>query len=349
MARGGGPVGRMDYSTATTDDLLPRWGLGGARRTASVVAAFALASSVAAWIADIDPMAWSFDTPPAEPTPFNIRFALDLAPNSSESDSLRGYLATESQFQDAKRLLGERLRVGDRWAALAARTTAQTTAMSVPLPKARPAQASVDLQLDRATRSDERTFFQKLADLLPARATFASLTPSDDTPNLRSLGYDSLSAVYDISAHAVYLPNGSRLEAHSGYGSLRDDPGHISERNVGATPPAVYELKPREQLFHGVPALRMIPAQGSAALGRDGLLAHSYMLGPDGDSNGCVSIKDYDTFLGCLSEGRNRTPGRRAKLERSFTTTAAEVLRAPAQAPYSIVSPSSSLSSTASQ
>ena len=193
--------------------------------------------------------------------------SLPIRPNR---DSLRGDLATESQFQDAKRLLGERLRVGDRWAALAARTITQTTAMSVPLPKARPARASVDLQLDRATRSDERTFFQKLADLLPARATFASLTPNDDTPNLRSLGYDSLSAVYDISAHAVYLPSGSRLEAHSGYGGLRDDPGHVSERNAGATPPAVYELKPREQLFHGVPALRMIPAQGSPRL--DGMV-----------------------------------------------------------------------------
>jgi Protein of unknown function (DUF2778) len=292
----------MDCSTAT-NDLFLRRGPGFARRTASVVATFALASSVAAWIADVDPMAWSFDTPPAEPTPFNIRFALDLAPNSPESNSLRGYLATETQFQDAKRLLADRLRVGDRWAALAARTTTQTTAMSVPLPKARPARASVDLQLDRATRSDERTFFQKLADLLPARATFASLTPSDDTPNLQSLGYDSLSAVYDISAHAVYLPSGSRLEAHSGYGGLRDDPGHVGERNAGATPPAVYELKLREQLFHGVPALRMIPAQGSAALGRDGLLAHSYMLGPDGDSNGCVSIKDYDRFLAAFQKG----------------------------------------------
>jgi hypothetical protein len=43
--------------------------------------------------------------------------------------------------------------------------------------------------------------------------------------------------------------------------------------NVGATPPAVYELKPRERLFHGVQALRMIPTEGSATKGRSGLLA----------------------------------------------------------------------------
>ena len=221
---------------------------------------------------------------------------------SSELANLRSYPSIENKLQEAKALLGEKLRAGDRWAELAVRTTT-TTAMSVPLPKARPAQANVDLQLARTAQADGRTFFQKLADLLPARATFASLTPSDDTPNLRSLGYDSLTAVYDISAHAVYLPNGSRLEAHSGYGNLRDDPGHVDERNVGATPPAVYELKPREQLFHGVPALRMMPTQGSAALGRDGLLAHSYMLGPDGDFNGCVSIKDYDQFLAAFQKG----------------------------------------------
>jgi hypothetical protein len=37
--------------------------------------------------------------------------------------------------------------------------------------------------------------------------------------------------------------------------------------------------------------------------GRDGLLAHSYMLGPDGQSNGCVSINDYPTFLNAFLSG----------------------------------------------
>ena len=76
-------------------------------------------------------------------------------------------------------------------------------------------------------------------------------------------------------------------------GSLKDDPEHVSVRMAGATPPAIYELKPREHLFHGVQALRMIPAEGSAQRAFR-LLTHSYMLGPDGDSNGCVSIRDYD-------------------------------------------------------
>jgi hypothetical protein len=62
-------------------------------------------------------------------------------------------------------------------------------------------------------------------------------------------------------------------------------------------------LKPREALFHGVQALRMIPTEGSDTSGRSGLLAHSFMLGPKGDSNGCVSIRDYDRFLKAYNDG----------------------------------------------
>ena len=92
-------------------------------------------------------------------------------------------------------------------------------------------------------------------------------------------------------------------EAHSGMGTLMDDPQHVSERMVGATPPAVYDLKPRERLFHGVAALRMTPVDSSATLGRSGLLTHSFMLGPTGQSNGCVSIRNYDGFLKAYRDG----------------------------------------------
>jgi hypothetical protein len=99
------------------------------------------------------------------------------------------------------------------------------------------------------------------------------------------------------------MPNGAKLEAHSGLGSLMDDPTRVSERNAGATPPNVYDLKPRERLFHGVQALRMIPVGDNDTLGRSGLLAHSYMLGANGDSNGCVSIKNYERFLKAYNNG----------------------------------------------
>jgi len=113
-----------------------------------------------------------------------------------------------------------------------------------------------------------------------------------------SAPYDRSTAVYDISARAVYLPDGTKLEAHSGLGSRLDDPRSAHVKMHGVTPPHIYELKPREALFHGVPALRMTPIGGEDAIfGRSGLLAHTYMLGPNGDSNGCVSFRDYDAFL----------------------------------------------------
>ena len=63
----------------------------------------------------------------------------------------------------------------------------------------------------------------------------------------------------------------------------------------GATPPATYVLKPREKLFHGVRAL-LNPIGSGDAMGRAGLLVHPF-LGPNGDSNGCISVNDYDAFL----------------------------------------------------
>lgn len=110
--------------------------------------------------------------------------------------------------------------------------------------------------------------------------------------------YDRQTAVYDISAKTVYLPDGTRLEAHSGLGSKMDDVRYSHVRMQGVTPPHIYELKPREALFHGVPALRLTPIGGQDKIyNRDGLLAHTYMLGPSGQSNGCVSFKDYYAFL----------------------------------------------------
>jgi hypothetical protein len=115
--------------------------------------------------------------------------------------------------------------------------------------------------------------------------------------------YDQLTAVYDISAHTVYLPNGMRLEAHSGLGDRIDDPRFVDERDHGATPPGVYQLTMRESIFHGVQALRLNPIGAGFTFNRVGLLAHPYMLGPNGDSNGCVSFKTYDVFLRAFQSG----------------------------------------------
>jgi Protein of unknown function (DUF2778) len=116
-------------------------------------------------------------------------------------------------------------------------------------------------------------------------------------PGIPSGRFDRWTAVYDISAHTVYMPDGTRLEAHSGLGSRLDDPRHVDERMHGSTPPNVYELEPRESLFHGVRALRLKPVDNDKVFGRAGLLAHSYLLGSRGDSNGCVSFRNYNAFL----------------------------------------------------
>lgn len=114
-------------------------------------------------------------------------------------------------------------------------------------------------------------------------------------------------AIYDIAARTVYLPNGERLEAHSGLADKMDDIRFAHVRMKGVTPPHVYDLTEREALFHGVRAIRLNPVGGSGRIfGRAGLLAHTYLLGPRGDSNGCVSIRDYDRFLQAFLRGEIR-------------------------------------------
>jgi hypothetical protein len=148
-----------------------------------------------------------------------------------------------------------------------------------------------------------------------ADASVTGSLPRQQNPMLGgSAPYDRSTAVYDIAARKVYLPDGTVLEAHSGLGAKLDDVRFAHVRMQGVTPPHIYELTPREALFHGVPALRLTPIGGEDKIfGRSGLLAHTYMLGPNGDSNGCVSFKDYYAFLDAY---RNRGIKRLAVLAR---------------------------------
>ena len=143
-------------------------------------------------------------------------------------------------------------------------------------------------------------FFAKLfAKLSSSPVRLASVATDDsqlDTVSIASR-YDQWTAVYDISTHTVYMPDGSKLEAHSGFGASLDDPTRVAEKDTGPTPPDIYDLELRGQPFHGVRALRLVPEDDQKTLGRTGLLAHSFMLGPNGQSNGCVSFRDYDAFL----------------------------------------------------
>jgi hypothetical protein len=158
--------------------------------------------------------------------------------------------------------------------------------------------------------SDHPSFFQKLFGMARSGGTeLAYASPEDGIANDEQksaaipLPSDRQTAVYDISAHVVYLPDGTRLEAHSGLGDALDDPRYVNERMRGPTPPGIYDLQPREQLFHGVQALRLIPVGNSDTYGRAGLLAHTFMLGQNGDSFGCVSFRDYQAFLRAYESG----------------------------------------------
>jgi hypothetical protein len=292
-------------------------GLASSRRTrlcreaAFGVAALAMALGLAGWVIDFDPAAWinPASANVGSTSSFDERFGpgsvrRSLAFNYPWRPAARSNF--DAEFGHIESQLGGRSREEQN---VQPEPSAPTVEAAIPLPRARPVLAnlqSTGSDLAPAS-SDNRTMFEKLADLVPMRFSLASLTPGDgllgERKDLTALGYDSQTAVYDISARAVYLPNGAKLEAHSGLGGLMDNPAYVDQRMVGATPPNVYDLKPREKLFHGVAALRMTPVGENEMHGRTGLLVHSYLLGPNGDSNGCVSIKEYDRFLTAYRNG----------------------------------------------
>jgi len=287
------------------------------REAAFGTAALAIAVGLAVWATDFDLAAW-INPASANVTsgpsfeerfgPSSVRRSLAISyPSRPVARSQRSDF--EAEFGHIESQLGWQLREAQD---VAPASPAPTVEAAIPLPRSRPVLANLQaMRIDPPTvSSDNRSMFEKLADLVPMKFSLASLTPGDgllgERQDLSTLGYDGQTAVYDISARTVYLPNGTRLEAHSGLGTLMDNPAHVDQRMVGATPPNVYDLKPREKLFHGVAALRMTPVGDNEMHGRNGLLVHSYLLGPNGDSNGCVSIKDYERFLAAYRNGEFR-------------------------------------------
>ena len=168
----------------------------------------------------------------------------------------------------------------------------------VPLPPSRP-------RIAKFAPDETTTGSIPLVAVTPEpKLKLASLPPPAEADSPAS-AVDHRTAVYDIESATVYMPNGRKLEAHSGLGHMMDDPSpqYIRTRMRGPTPPNVYVLTEREQLFHGVRAIRLTPVDERKMYGRDGMLAHTYMLGPNGQSNGCVSFKNYDAFLHAFLNG----------------------------------------------
>jgi hypothetical protein len=318
----------MAFDAAIADRPLSRRRRGWFETVTLALAAVALSLGAAAWITDsnLSTLA-SAALPPSTAgiSSFEDRFlpasSMPTRPALQALDR-SAVAAVQMKVREAKDLLTQKLMSPDLRGGFVTASLEEPKAEPakpalvtvIPLPRSRPAAAGpvpvlaqgdngagLDVRLPPQKRADDRSVFEKLQDRLASLAPDVGLFRRP--PNLAALGYDNMTAVYDITAHAVYLPNGTILEAHSGMGDLKDDPEHISVRMQGATPPATYDLKPREAAFHGVQALRMTPVEGSEVFGRSGLLTHSYMLGPRGDSNGCVSIKDYDRFIKAYNNG----------------------------------------------
>jgi hypothetical protein len=241
--------------------------------------------------------------PPPTSAAFAERFSFDQAspPNSSLQ---RSYPL--ASFDD--RHIGNILPPGATISSVLVAPPAaapRVAAATVPVPRPAPKRPS-ESRFQLAGASDTSVSLA-YAPSGPAKSSaipgsfLSNLTPRDsDSPADVDT---SRTAIYDITSRTVYLPNGRRLEAHSGLGGHMDDPRYVHAKRTGPTPPNVYELKLREQLFHGVRAIRLIPTDSSRMYGRDGILAHSYLLGPKGESNGCVSLKDYAAFLDAFDRG----------------------------------------------
>jgi hypothetical protein len=186
---------------------------------------------------------------------------------------------------------------------------AAAEADDVPLPRAHPVNvATVPVAPKNAPPVAIATAPEATAETKPSSGGLFGMfkrffTPQEKQNATAVFASNPRTAIYDIAARVVYLPNGETLEAHSGLGEWLDDPTSFHRKDRGVTPPATYKISLREKLFHGVQALRLTPVGDAKMYGRDGMLAHSYMLGPNGQSNGCVSFKEYDKFLAAYHSG----------------------------------------------
>ncbi|MBV8850687.1 MAG: DUF2778 domain-containing protein [Methylobacteriaceae bacterium] len=253
-----------------------------------------------------------------------LTFSLDFAPRSlSESAPRRTGFDTPAPAVRIASIAPEK--VVPEKVVPAPVPAAAEIAENIPLPARRPIELSRPPAASRVAQAaaapaptkpaETSSIFDKLFGLgnkQPSGPVLAYANPEDGVvkslpgvaPTTAAVApaADKFTAIYDITARTVYLPNGTKLEAHSGLREYLDDPRYVNVRMHGATPPATYDLKLRESLFHGVRALRLTPVGGNV-FGRAGLLAHTYMLGPNGDSNGCVSFRDYDAFLQAYLRG----------------------------------------------
>ncbi|MEP4029822.1 tlde1 domain-containing protein [Roseibium polysiphoniae] len=177
----------------------------------------------------------------------------------------------------------------------------------VPVPGKRPAAPKRRIVKPRDTAAPASASLAYARDVDPRKegdGIFSGLSKVFNSGEVRLPGRGSGIAVYDISAATVYMPDGTKLEAHSGIGKMLDNPRYTKVRNNGPTPPNIYNLRMRERRFHGVEAIRMLPVDVAAMHGRDGMLTHTPLLRGRIGSHGCVAFKDYNKFLRAFKAGK---------------------------------------------
>src|SRR3982074_220480 len=214
----------MAYVTSKADQVPSGRGISRSGTILLVIAGFALASGAAASLGGFDAVGWYSDSASVkviDSSSFDDRFSVGSGPNLLSADipsrSLVRSLPSELEikFEEAKGQLAQGLQSQYRTVALIEEPSPSeeprpSKVTAVPLPKSRPVEANLELKDSiPAAQTENRTLLQKISDLLPARIRLASLAPDGGLfrqgPDLASLGYDNVTAVYDISARAAYM------------------------------------------------------------------------------------------------------------------------------------------------
>jgi hypothetical protein len=180
----------------------------------------------------------------------------------------------------------------------------------IPLPEARPLIETVVIERKPAEEKpglrrnlDNKDNGKDVAYAKPERSLFGDLFKSKASDTAWP-GTGKRVAIYDVSNATVYLPDGTRLRAHSGIGSMRDNPRYEHVTMRGPTPSGIYRLSMREKRFYGVEAIRMTSIDGSNPKNRTGLLTHTNLLRGQIGSHGCVAFQNYQPFLRAFKRGQ---------------------------------------------
>lgn len=179
----------------------------------------------------------------------------------------------------------------------------------IPLPEARPLIETVVIEQKPDDEKpvvrknlDNKDSKQDVAHAKPERSLFSDLFKGRASDTAWP-GKGTKVAIYDVSNATVYMPDGTRLRAHSGIGRMRDNPRYEHVTMRGPTPKGIYRLSMREKRFYGVEAIRMTSIDGRDPKNRTGLLTHTNLLRGQKGSHGCVAFQNYQPFLKAFKRG----------------------------------------------